>query len=73
MVRDSGPGIPESDRERVFDRFEQVGSKPRSGGLGLGLFIVRQIVEGHRGHVRVESGLDGKGAAFVIELPLKPA
>jgi len=73
VVRDSGPGIPESDRERVFDRFEQSGSTPRSGGLGLGLFIVRQIVEGHRGYVRVEAGPDGKGAAFVIELPLKPA
>jgi PAS domain S-box-containing protein len=73
VVRDSGPGIPESERERVFDRFEQVGGAPRAGGLGLGLFIVRQIVEGHRGHVRVQGGPDGKGAAFVIELPLTPA
>jgi PAS domain S-box-containing protein len=72
VVRDSGPGIPEADRRRVFERFEQVEGTPRAGGLGLGLFIVRQIVESHRGHVHVESGPDGKGAAFVIALPLEP-
>ncbi|WP_233262177.1 ATP-binding protein [Vitiosangium sp. GDMCC 1.1324] len=70
VVRDEGPGIPEADRERIFARFEQVQGKARAGGLGLGLFIVRQIVEGHHGSVHVESGPGGRGAAFVIELPL---
>ncbi len=70
VVRDGGPGIPEADRERIFGRFEQMASTARAGGLGLGLFIVKQIVEGHRGHVHVESGPEGQGAAFVVELPL---
>lgn len=71
VVRDEGPGIPEADRERVFARFEQATTSARVGGLGLGLFIVRQIiVEGHGGRVHVEPGPEGKGAAFVIELPL---
>jgi len=70
VVRDEGPGIPEADRERVFARFEQVAHSARAGGLGLGLFIVRQIVEGHGGHVHVEPGPEGKGAAFVVQLPL---
>ncbi|WP_239470068.1 sensor histidine kinase [Archangium violaceum] len=70
VVSDEGPGIPEADRERVFARYEQVNGPARAGGLGLGLFIVRQIVEGHRGRVHVEQGPSGGGAAFVIELPL---
>jgi PAS domain S-box-containing protein len=70
VVRDEGPGVPEADRERIFARFEQVRGAARAGGLGLGLFIVRQIVEGHRGHVHVEPGPGGRGAAFVVELPL---
>ncbi|QRK13765.1 PAS domain S-box protein [Archangium violaceum] len=70
VVRDEGPGIPEADRERIFARFEQVRGAARAGGLGLGLFIVRQIVEGHQGHVHVEPGPGGRGAAFVVELPL---
>lgn len=69
-VLDEGPGIPEADRERIFGRFEQVKGTARAGGLGLGLFIVRQIVEGHHGRVHVESGPGGRGAAFVVELPL---
>ncbi len=70
MVRDEGPGIPEADRERIFARFEQVLSAARAGGLGLGLFIVRQIVEGHRGRVHVEAGPEGRGSVFVVQLPL---
>ncbi|HYO70573.1 MAG TPA: ATP-binding protein [Archangium sp.] len=70
VVRDEGPGIPEADRERIFARFEQVRGVARAGGLGLGLFIVRQIVEGHRGRVHVEPGPGGRGAAFVLNLPL---
>jgi PAS domain S-box-containing protein len=70
VVRDEGPGIPEADRERIFARFEQVRGAARAGGLGLGLFIVRQIVEGHHGRVHVEPGPNGRGAAFVVGLPL---
>ncbi|MBM7119019.1 ATP-binding protein [Archangium primigenium] len=69
-VLDEGPGVPEADRERVFARFEQIHGAARAGGLGLGLFIVRQCVAGHQGHVHVESGPGGRGAAFVVVLPL---
>ncbi|NMO15408.1 PAS domain S-box protein [Pyxidicoccus fallax] len=67
-VLDGGPGVPESERERVFERFTQGHNAPRKGGLGLGLYIVRQIVEAHGGHIRVEQA-PGGGAAFVVELP----
>ncbi len=70
VVEDEGPGVSEADRERIFGRFEQAGGAAGAGGLGLGLFIVRQIVEGHRGRVRVEPGAGGRGAAFIVELPL---
>lgn len=70
VVEDEGPGVPEADRERIFGRFEQSEGTSGAGGLGLGLFIVRQIIEAHRGRVRVEPGAGGRGAAFVVELPL---
>ncbi|WP_095984552.1 sensor histidine kinase [Cystobacter fuscus] len=70
VVSDEGPGVPEADRERIFARFEQVQGGARAGGLGLGLFVVRQCVEGHRGRVYVRPGPGGRGAAFVVELPL---
>ncbi len=69
VVRDNGPGVAEKDRERIFERFAQNPNAVHKGGLGLGLYIVRQIVEAHHGHVRVEEA-PGGGAAFVVELPL---
>lgn len=69
-VVDHGPGIPEDQRERVFERFTQLDqSDTRSrGGTGLGLSIVKSLVEVMRGSVRIES-TEGGGATFVIELP----
>ena len=61
-VRDTGPGIPEAQREAVFERFWQVGANDRRG-LGLGLYIARGIVEAHGGKIRVESTL-GEGSTF---------
>jgi signal transduction histidine kinase/CheY-like chemotaxis protein len=73
-VRDSGPGIDPEFLPRIFDRFTQAdASTTRSaGGLGVGLSLVREIVERHAGeiHVRNESG--GRGAVFTIRLPLHP-
>lgn len=69
-VTDSGIGIPEQDRPRVFERFYRV-DKARSrelGGTGLGLAIVRHIVEGHGGQVWVEGNLP-TGSRFVVRLP----
>jgi signal transduction histidine kinase len=73
-VVDHGPGIPEGEKDRVFERFTQVDqSDTRSkGGTGLGLSIVRSLAEVMNGSVRVED-TEGGGATFVVELPLAPA
>jgi two-component system, OmpR family, phosphate regulon sensor histidine kinase PhoR len=69
-VADQGPGIPDEDLARVFERFYRVDkSRARDpGGTGLGLAIVKHLVELHGGKVRVENSSDG-GAVFTIELP----
>jgi two-component system phosphate regulon sensor histidine kinase PhoR len=69
-VADRGPGVPESDLARVFERFYRVDqSRTRDpGGTGLGLSIVRQLVELHGGRVRAENRAEG-GAVFTISLP----
>ncbi len=72
VVRDEGPGIPAEAQGRIFERFERAGDPRHVGGLGLGLFIVRRIVEAHGGTVRVQSG-EGRGCAFTVELPLGEA
>lgn len=72
IVRDTGIGIPKADQEHVFDRFYRV-DKARSralGGAGLGLSIVRWIVDLHGGEIRVDSE-PGRGSTFVVELPAK--
>jgi signal transduction histidine kinase len=68
-VQDHGPGIAPRDRERVFERFIQLGPAPRAEGFGLGLWFVRQIVAAHAGSIQVLDG-EGGGAAFVVRLPL---
>jgi signal transduction histidine kinase len=70
IVQDDGDGIPAAARDRVFDRFYRVqrGRSRRTGGAGLGLSIVRAVVEAHGGAVTLES-TPGAGAAFRIELP----
>ncbi len=68
-VRDQGIGIRQEDQLRIFGRFERAVSTRSYGGLGLGLWIVREIVEAHGGFVRVES-LYGRGSTFSVELPV---
>ncbi len=71
---DTGPGIPEKDRDRVFDRFYRV-DKTRSrlsGGSGLGLAITKWIIETHGGSISVKNHADG-GAVFTITLPVDDA
>lgn len=69
-VRDHGPGVPEAFRTELFEPFQQAGDGvPPSGGVGLGLAVVRVIAEAHGGSVWHEAPVDG-GARFVVELPL---
>ena len=68
-VLDNGPGVPESFRERIFEPFFRLpGHAERAGGVGLGLALVRQIVERHDGQIRCERPPEG-GGCFVISLP----
>jgi two-component system, OmpR family, sensor histidine kinase KdpD len=68
-VRDQGPGIPEGERERIFDRFyRRRFAKDRVPGSGLGLYIAREIVRAHGGELWVESAL-GSGSEFCLMLP----
>jgi PAS domain S-box-containing protein len=70
-VKDQGGGIDSQLQQIIFERFARGASKERIGGLGLGLYIVRQVLEAHGGSVRVQSE-PGAGALFVVELPLGP-
>jgi PAS domain S-box-containing protein len=71
-VVDRGIGISAEDQARVFDRFERAVPAQHFGGLGLGLYIARQIVEAHDGEIRVES-TPGAGTTFTVLLPLEPS
>ena len=69
-VQDRGPGVPEAQRERIFEPFYRLpGASERDGGVGLGLALVKSIAQRHNGTVRCEARLGG-GASFIVELPL---
>jgi len=70
-VRDRGIGIAPADRQRIFERFERATAGKRYGGLGLGLWIARRIVEAHSGRIGVKSS-SGEGTTFVVELHHDP-
>lgn len=74
-VSDTGPGIAPELRPHLFERFRPGDASLRRavGGLGLGLALVRHLAELHGGRVFAESGADGRGALFTVELPLNPA
>jgi len=70
-VSDHGIGIDRANHSRIFDRFERGVSSHHYGGLGLGLYICKRIVESHGGVISVDSR-PGQGATFLVELPLNP-
>jgi len=68
-VCDQGPGVPQAYREKIFQPFYRLpGATERDGGVGLGLALVKSIVERHGGSVHCEGGPSG-GACFVVTLP----
>ena len=68
VIEDSGIGIARQDLDRIFGKFERAISASEVSGLGLGLYIARQIVDAHAGSIRVESE-PGVGSRFTVELP----
>jgi PAS domain S-box-containing protein len=67
-VTDRGPGVPAKDLDRIFGRFERASSMRNYGGLGLGLYVARQIIEAHGGKVSASNVAEG-GARFLVRLP----
>jgi signal transduction histidine kinase len=67
-VRDHGVGVPPEDRPRLFQRYQHAHGEDRSGGLGLGLFVSREIVERHGGTIEAEHPSDG-GTRMIVTLP----
>jgi PAS domain S-box-containing protein len=70
-VRDHGPGLPDGELGWIFERFERAVSMRHVGGLGLGLYVVRRVVEAHGGAVSARN-LSSGGACFTIRLPTAP-
>ena len=70
-VRDQGPSVPMEDRERIFKPFERAQRTARLGGLGLGLFISRQIAQLHGGNVALVESVPGKGNVFEAHFPIR--
>lgn len=71
-VIDHGIGIADEDQQRIFSRFERAVSYMKISGLGLGLYIVSEIVHAHGGDISVHSEF-GKGSTFTVRLPLRPS
>ena len=71
VVEDEGPGIPDESKQAVFERFTRIGTSNGRSGMGLGLYIVRTVSEGHGGRAYVEDR-EGGGSRFVMELPAAP-
>jgi signal transduction histidine kinase len=68
-VQDNGPGIPEADSERIFDKFTRLKNKTSASGLGVGLAFCKLAVQGHGGKIWVEP-IPGHGSKFVFTIPV---
>jgi two-component system OmpR family sensor kinase len=72
MVADRGLGIPVQDFDRLFERYFRGSNVSGIIGTGVGLYLVKMVVELHGGRIVVESS-EGKGSTFTVRLPIKPA
>ena len=70
-VEDHGIGIPAEERQKIFEQFYRVPTLAAKGGYGLGLFLVRHIMEAHGGSIEMESGC-GEGSRFRLVFPAQP-
>jgi two-component system, NtrC family, sensor histidine kinase KinB len=70
-VRDQGPGVAPDEQQRIFERFVRGAAAQSKGGLGIGLYLCRIIVEGHGGTLGIDSK-PGAGAIFWFQLPAGP-
>ncbi len=72
-ITDHGIGIPREKLPRIFEKFERIDNRDtrQAGGTGIGLFLVKHLVEQHEGHIEIESEL-GQGSTFITRLPLRP-
>ena len=70
-VQDNGPGFTETEKKKLFKRFSKLSTQPTGDEIstGLGLFIVKNLVQAHNGNIRAESKGKNKGACFIVELP----
>lgn len=68
-VADGGIGVPDHQRERIFDAFQRLHPRGRYGGTGMGLALCKRVVQHHGGEIRVGEGLGGRGARFQFDIP----
>jgi signal transduction histidine kinase len=71
-ITDTGIGIPMSDQKNIFSKFYRASNTSKEKGTGLGLFVAKQIIEGHHGTLRFES-VPNVGTTFLFSLPLVPS
>ena len=73
LLADQGPGIPSEDIDKLFGTFQKLSVQPTAGekSTGLGLSIVKQIVNAHGGEITVDSKV-GKGSVFTVRIPVEP-
>jgi signal transduction histidine kinase len=69
-VADRGPGIPEEQLPSIFDRFQRGGASANRGGMGLGLYVAREVVLAHDGQIQAAQR-DGGGAVLEVRIPIR--